>query len=74
MNFYYFTVPQKVIFFFLYQQRALNALPLNHNCDNDDEYLWHKDDFVVNFAGCEEVKKDCKERFNEILSRTRLSR
>ncbi|RIA81909.1 Glycosyltransferase Family 34 protein [Glomus cerebriforme] len=56
-------VGSKIIFVPL---RTLNALPLNRNCSNDDKYKWHKDDFVVNFAGCEEVQNICEKRFNEI--------
>ncbi|CAG8446802.1 5459_t:CDS:2 [Funneliformis mosseae] len=51
--------------------RTLNALPFNHNCGNDEKYVWHKDDFVVNFTGCEEAKEDCEKRFEEILLRTK---
>jgi hypothetical protein len=47
----------------------LNALPLNSSCGNDDRYKWHKDDFVVNLAGCEEVQIDCEKRFNEVIDR-----
>ncbi|CAI2174526.1 633_t:CDS:2 [Funneliformis geosporum] len=52
--------------------RTLNSLPFKHNCGNDEKYVWHKDDFVVNFTGCEEAKEDCEKRFEEILLRTKL--